>query len=350
MVAETLTPETSGIELARTYWTDVVRPVLDRELPGLPRAAGRLGSGSDVLGLDDEVSRDHDWGLRLTLLVPEDRVADVDRLLADRLPETYRELPTRFATTWDPRVTHKVEVATASGFARSRTGVDASRDLTPAEWVALTGQSVLEVTAGPVFEDGPGEITAVRDRLAWYPRDLWLHVLAAEWRRVGQELYLAGRAGHRGDDLGSRVIAARVAGSLVRLGFLLERAWPPYPKWSGTLFARLPVAAAVGPALAAALAATTWPERDAALGAACDAAHDRQRELGLPALDGPAVTQFYDRPYRGLRGVPELLADGITDEAVRALPLEGAVEQWVDGVGVLMEPARRLAVARQLLA
>jgi hypothetical protein len=221
VAGETQTSGTSGTELARAYWTDVVRPLLDRECPGLPRAAGRLGSGSDVLGLDDEVSRDHDWGLRMTLLVAEDRIADVDRLLADRLPETYRELPTRFATTWDPRVTHRVQVATAAGFARSRTGIDVSRDLTPVEWLALTGQSVLEVTAGPVFEDGPGEITAVRDRLAWYPHDLWLHVLAAEWRRIGNELNLAARAGQRGDDLGSRVIAARIAGSLVRLGFLV---------------------------------------------------------------------------------------------------------------------------------
>jgi hypothetical protein len=51
-----------GAELARRFFTDVVEPLLSHALPGLGYAAARLGSGSDVLGLDDEMSRDHDWG------------------------------------------------------------------------------------------------------------------------------------------------------------------------------------------------------------------------------------------------------------------------------------------------
>jgi hypothetical protein len=46
----------SGTELARQFHVDVVAPLLTRAMPGLRYAAGRLGSGSDVLGLDDEMS------------------------------------------------------------------------------------------------------------------------------------------------------------------------------------------------------------------------------------------------------------------------------------------------------
>jgi len=84
-------------------------------MPRLPYAAGRLGSGSDVLGFDDAMSRDHDWGCRLALLVDEpDRAAvpQVSLLLEQELPGSYRGFPIRFPLTWDPGPSHKVEIAT----------------------------------------------------------------------------------------------------------------------------------------------------------------------------------------------------------------------------------------------
>jgi hypothetical protein len=332
----------SGTELARAYWADVVRPILDRKLPDVPRAAGRLGTGSEVLGLDDDTSRDHDWGLRLTLLAPADRTAEVDQVLAASLPATYQGWPTAFPLTGDQTARHRVEVATPAGFVRSRTGLDVGAGLTVPDWLSLTGQSVLEVTAGPVFEDTSGGITALREQLDWYPHDVWLHVLAADWTRVGHELPLVGRTGQRGDDLGSRLIAARLVTALIRLAFLLERRWPPYPKWAGTLFARLPAAPSATGHLADALAAPAWQVRDAALRAACEALHERQRAVGLPTLDGPACEDFYDRPFTGLRdGVAGTLHGAITDPEVRSLSHRGGIEQWVDDVGTLTDAAVR---------
>ena len=94
----------SGAELSRRFFAELVQPLLAQAGPGLRYAAARLGSGSDVLGLDDELSRDHDWGCRLTLLVDEeerDRVAPVRQLLEDRLPERFGGYPVRFPVTWD---------------------------------------------------------------------------------------------------------------------------------------------------------------------------------------------------------------------------------------------------------
>lgn len=325
----------TGVELARDYYTNVVGPLLQGRWPGLPHAAARLGSGSDVLGLDDATSRDHDFGLRLTLLVDAGMVAEVDAHLAGALPETYAGLPTRFATTWHSHERHQVEVASPHGFARSRLGTDVPEPRDAGGWLGLTGQAVLEVTAGPVFVDTIGEITDIRGRLLWYPDDVWRYVLAADWSRIGQELPFLGRMAQRGDDLGSRVLAARLVRDVMHLGFLLERRWPPYSKWLGTLFSQLPSARTALPALSTTLAAGSWQEREAALSNALTVMLELQRDIGLPA-DTTAVEPFFERPFRGVRPIAEALLDSIRDEQVRRLRHGvGSLEQWIDSTAVL---------------
>lgn len=340
---------TSGAELSRAYHDDVVAPLLLRRWPDLPYAAGRLGSGSDVLGLDDALSRDHDWGLRLDVLVPADLVAAVRAHLEEGLPPSYAGRPIAFPTTWRPEGGVGVEVDTVAGFTRSRLGLDPTAGLDVVDWLSLTGQSVLEVTAGPVFADRDGTLTVVRQRLAWYPDDVWRYVVAADWARLAQELPLAARAAGRGDDLGSRVVTARLARTAMHLGFLLERCWPPYAKWLGTVFARLRAATEVGPALARALEASTWTDREAALATAADALLGAQARAGLPVTPS-ATVPFWDRPFRGVdEGIAAGLLASVGDDAVRALPPGvGSVEQWVDSVDVLRPTERRQAAVRWL--
>jgi len=336
---------------AEHYHRDVVGPLLARRWPGMPYAAGRLGSGSDVLGLDDARSRDHDWGLRLTLLVDAEQVPAVAADLEQALPAGYAGLPTRFATTWDPVVRSRVEVASVEQFALSRLGLDACVPLSALDWLCLTGQSVLELTAGPVFRDDVGTLTALRRTLAWYPDDVWRYVVAADWARIGQDLPLMGRAGERGDDLGSRVLAARMVGTAMHLALLLARCWPPYPKWLGTALAGLPLGADLAPALAGVLAAADWRDRQRALGDALEVLRRAQRAAGLPVDPGAATEAFFDRPFLGVRQVMSALPpDGVTDPQLRALrPSVGAVEQWVDGVPLLTDAVRRVVAARAVL-
>ena len=258
----------------------MVQPLLSRALPGLGYAAARLGSGSDVLGLDDGMSRDHDWGCRLTLLVDEDardQVPRISQLLAERLPERFGEFPVRFPLTWDSSVSHQVEVASVSSFAVSRLGVDPTGGLSALDWLTVTGQSVLEVTAGPVFADRTRALAAVRSLLTWYPPEVERYVLAAGWQRICQLLPMMGRTADAGDELGSRLLSAELAHDLMRLAFALSRRWAPYAKWRGTVFRSLPVAARLAPLLDIAVAAPGWREREDALTAACELLLDLQR-------------------------------------------------------------------------
>ena len=350
--------EPSGQELAAAYYADVVKPLLASAFPRLPHAAGRLGSGSDVLGLDDATSRDHDWGLRLTLFVPPSTEATVDAELRRSLPDTFRGLPTRFAFTGQTDRRHHVDVSTLSDFLHERLGADPREGMTASDWLSLTGQAVLEVVAGPIFADDDGEVREARRALQWYPAEVWRYVLASDWSRLGEELPLMGRAADAGDELGSRVIAARLVHIAMHLAFLLDRRWAPYSKWFGTLFGRLPLAAEVADALVETLDASSWPQRQAALCRALQSLLEAQNALGLGAMDadaegtrsGGAVTEatvaFWDRPYRhpDPRIVADLM-DAVTDPQLRSLAVgAGSVEQRTDNVAVLVDASARRAL------
>lgn len=335
-----------GAELSEAYFREVIAPLLARHRPGLEVAAARLGSGSDVLGFDDAQSRDHDWGLRLTLLVEDGRAGEIDALLERELPTSWQGLPTRFETTWEPVVRQRVEVASAADFVASRTGIDPSRLDSPEglellDWLSLTGQAALEVTAGPVFHDGPGVLGTLREKLAWYPRDVWLYALAADWHRLGQEFPDVGRAGLRGDEDGSAVIAARHVRTMLHLAHLLHRRWPPYGKWLARSAAALPGGGALRSALHEVLRARDWHSRQTALADAVELLAAVQRASGLPAPD-PATESFFERPHLGIREIIEPLLALVEHAEVRALPVGvGTAEQISDNVTVLVDAAAR---------
>jgi hypothetical protein len=219
------------------------------------------------------------------------------------------------------------------------------------DWLCLTGQSVLEVTAGAVFHDQVGTISRLRRELAWYPDDVWRYVVAADWIRLGEDLPLLGRAGQRGDDLGWRILAGRVVNTAMHLAFLLSRAWVPYPKWLGTVFARLPLAGELTGLLSAVLVAQNWRECQQTVARVLEVLYRAQAEAGLPTEVGEAVEPFFDRPFLGVRaGVSRVLLEAVEDPQVRALrPGVGSVEQWVDNVRVLVDATVRVRTARVYL-
>ncbi len=333
----------NGVELSRLYYESIVAPLLEQYNGGIAHAAGRLGTGSDVLGFDDDMSRDHDWGMRLTLLVESASLNGLSDYLDARLPDKVHGHPTRFSLSNDPTIRHRIDIDTAERFTAERLGFDATSRINALEWLATSSQSILEVTTGPVFADTIGTLTEIRRRLRWYPDDVWRYVVATSWARLAEELPLMSRAGIRGDELGASIIAARLVGVAMRLGFQLERTWAPYPKWFGAAFAALPRASACGDQFAATLRARSWQERQHHLAAACEHLYAFQRSTALPTIPGPVLEPFHDRPFFTVR-----------QAAINALmPPDshvgvGSVDQWSDNVAVLTAPQRRLAATRAL--
>lgn len=194
-----------------------------------------------------------------------------------------------------------------------------------------------------MFADTIGTLTEIRRRLRWYPDDVWRYVVATSWSHLAEELPLVSRAGIRGDEVGASIIAARLAGVAMRLGFQLERIWAPYPKWFGAAFTGLPRASACGDELAATLRARSWQERQRHLAAVCEHLYAVQRSTALPTVPGPVLEPFHDRPFFTVR---QATIDALMPPDIDAGI--GSVDQWSDNVAVLTAPQRRLAATRAL--
>lgn len=217
-----------------------------------------------------------------------------------------------------------------------------------ADWLVLPQQSLLGVVRGAVHADPDGVLADVRERLAWYPDQVWRWLLMCQWRRIGQEEHLIGRAAEVGDERGSRVAAARQVRELIRLGFLIERRYWPYTKWLGTEFGTLAIADRIGPALDQALEARNYPEREQGLCTAYEKLAAAYNALGLTASLDTTVRPFYDRPFRVLDAdrFVRALQPTVTDPVLAGRPLIGGIDQFVDSADVLVSAAHARAFRR----
>jgi len=183
------------------------------------------------------------------------------------------------------------------------------------------------MTAGRVYFDNLGELTALREQLAWYPHDIWLYLQASVWDRIGQEEHLMPRAGYVGDELGSALIGSRLVRDIISLCFLQEKQYAPYPKWFGTAFQRLGCAAEMLPLLWQAQQAHSWPERENALSAAYELLARQQNALRLSEPLHATVGSFHGRPFRVIHAevFAEALRQEITDPEVRRIAEKGLI-------------------------
>jgi Domain of unknown function (DUF4037) len=355
----------SGAKLSELFFFEAVRPLIAARFPGVACSAGLIGSGSEVLGFDTEMSRDHGWGPRVMLFLDEDdhahQAAAIHELLRNELPHTFRGYPTSF-TPPDPAdhgtqllqaasegpVNHRVDLLTIRGFLLDYLNFDLERALEPADWLTFPEQKLRTLSMGPLFQDEIG-LEPARARFAYYPHDVWLYLLACGWERIGQEEHLMGRAGLVGDEIGSALIGARLVRDLMRLCFLMERQYAPYSKWFGGAFSRLECASDLAPALRAVQLAPTWQERERHLVEAYEYVAGMHNRLGVTAPIPAQVETFFGRPFRVIWGGrrADALRASISDPALlrlaRRRPI-GGIDQFSDSTDLLEDTGRRPAL------
>lgn len=189
-----------GLRLSELFYTEAAKPILETHFPHVPHSAALLGWGSEVLGYDDVQSSDHHWGPRFLLFLSPENYGKypISEALRNNLPHSFRGYATSFGEpdevgvrlpqqTDDGPVNHMISIETIETFFGWYLGCNPYQSLTAADWLTFSEHKLLAVTSGKVFHDGLGELENVRRKFHYYPRDVWLYQLAAQWIKIFEE-------------------------------------------------------------------------------------------------------------------------------------------------------------------
>jgi hypothetical protein len=334
----------NGLALNQLFYEEAIAPVLKSHFSDLRYSAALIGWGSDVLGYDDAQSTDHNWGPRFQLFLAnqdyEKYRKSITDALNEQLPSEFRGYPTTFMIEVDEdqhgaagSLKHNIDVETIRDFFNRYLGCDPYSEIETPDWLTFAEHKLLAITSGKVFHDGLDELELIRRKFSYYPKDIWLYMLTAQWEKIFEEEAFVGRCGYVGDELGSMVIAARQVKNLMKLCFLMERRYAPYSKWFGTAFNRLACAQVLSPIFTQVLQAQEWGVRQEFLAEAYEIVARMHNALNVTIPLKESATSYYGRPYLvvGDERYVDELRKALTSEGVRNIKhLLGSVNQFVD--------------------
>lgn len=341
-----------GLKLSELFYKEAVKPILDSDFPKLNYSTARIDYGSEVLGFDTSLSMDHDWGLRLQLFLSESdyrkHAAKIRLTLSKKLPHTFKGFPTNWGKTQKDGssklekktsglINHRIEICTIKSFFKSYINFNPYQKIGVADWLTFPQQKLRTISSGRVFYDDIG-LEKIRKEFSYYPNDIWLYMLAAQWTRIGQEEHLMGRSGDAGDEIGSAIIGARLVRDIMGLCFLIEKQYIPYGKWFGTGFSKLHCAKRLTPCLSEALTVKSWKEREKHLSKSYEIVAEMHNKLNITRHLPTKVSHFHNRPYLVIWGgnFAREIKKEIKSKEVRRIKFNiGSIDQFSDSTDVL---------------
>ncbi len=232
-----------GLELAKAFYEEYGIPML-QEFPDLlgSVAIGLCGSGSECFGFDDKFSKDHDFEPGFCLFLPGEET--VDRRQAFLLERAYAKLPKEFMgyarSDLNPVGGNRHGVLRMEEFFISKTGTP-DGELTLEGWFATPEYALAEATNGAIFRDDGGVFTAIRQKIAYLPKEVRQKKLAGHLLLMAQAgQYNYNRCIARGETGAARLAAFEFAKSAIHTVFLLNETYLPFYKWQFRAMKELP--------------------------------------------------------------------------------------------------------------
>lgn len=197
-------------------------------------AVGIAGEGSDCLGYDDAISRDHDFGTGVCLWLTDEDMARFGQALSEAYNELVDSAERSYLTK---RLRERRGVMTIHDFYSTILRIDCDTEgcrMTEDEWYRLDHSCLKTATNGEIFRDDLGSFTAFRKYLLnYYPDRVWRLRIAEQLHEYASSFQVNyARCMTRGDTVAAELCRAKGIQAAMELFFLLRREYPPYYKWT----------------------------------------------------------------------------------------------------------------------
>lgn len=297
-----------GLEIAEDFFLNWGKPFLEQEFPQLAKriAAGRF-MGSDVIGADDEISQDHNWGPQFSLFLSEDDFSRSGAQLLARMnagaPPTWKNY--RVAGAGDkhvmvesvPRWIHQNIGFSEPPHQDKDWGVIV-RDRRYGGCIEARESALYFLRHGALWLDNNEEFSHWRRILRYYPENVWYGRLAEECFRLWQygEYNFVQRIARRGDLIAVPMCLGVFTESVMRIMLLLNKDYTPYWKWLAHEFRKLECAEHYAPLLERLLASSDTKEQVELVKQICHDIHERIFSLGIVTGKGTSPVAKYLLP------------------------------------------------------
>ncbi len=334
-----------GLDLSEAFFNQVGKKILEKDFPNIKYSAALIGYGSDVIGFDTAMSTDHMWGPRFYIFLEEANFETIkqgiSQAFSEQFPHEFMGYSTHFPEKEDEKgirtaeklekgpVEHLIFFDTLKGFFESYLGWDIGKPPSKSDWLTFPEHRLLAVTSGRVFYDALG-LEALRQQVEFFPKDIWLYLLASQWAMISEEEAFVGRCGDVGDELGSSLVSTRIVHHLMRLCFLMEERYAPYSKWFGTAFMTLERSKKLSELLEQVVHAGSWKSRQESLASAYTIVVEYHNELSITPWMDSQTRFYYNRPYEVIfaeRIVSEIM-EQIEDKTLHDIVKIGSVTHF----------------------
>lgn len=225
----------NGLEISKKFYFEYGKPMLESEFPDkiYEIAVGVAGEGSECLGYDDELSRDHDFDAGFCMWITK----KAEKEYGFKLERAYAKLPKEFMgvkrQTVAPAGGNRRGVIVIDDFYTRLLGANSAPDNVK-RWLYTPSSSLRAAVSGEVYRDDLGKFSEIRDILKkGYPEDIRRKKISAHAATMAQSgTYNYERMIKRGETGAASLALFEFVKHTVSVIYLLNNVYEPFYKWA----------------------------------------------------------------------------------------------------------------------